>query len=448
MIEWRWRGAGALASCGLASLSTQGVQGAGAGGTHPAMIASRDGTDLAGGEECGGQPFAAIEHGQAAIESLVDLDGHSGIGALSAIGLDLEVMGTDVHGVIVADRTAVFEAADRVQIHVARDRTKRGGAMRRGTREALIVASDVGGQKGVCSSEVGDAREAELTDQPILKGAAEALDAAFRLRRRGGDPLDAEFGQRPADLGGIGPPAQLLLQRQRRLFRSMEDAVVIGVDGDRQAVGGDDLAEEQEVACRILALAEDGTHDGAGGVIDGVEQDEGGAAVLQPWVMTAVHLDEHAGAGHPLTALAVLRRPTAPGAAQAGGAQDSVHGGVGQVEILALGQELGEMPVVDPDVGGAGEADHPLADGGADATGGGAAAIAVHETPDPSSTIGLPKPPKLADREAHERRGLSHHQLAALQGIQDHEPLLRTLRQGDHASPLRTGRGRTFSRKS
>ncbi len=417
MIEWRRRGAGPLASCGLASLSTQGGQGAGAGGTHPSMVTSWDGTDLASGEECGGQSFAAIEHGQAAIEPLVDLDDHSGISALSAIGVDLEMMGTDVHGVIVADCTAVLEAADRVQIHVARDRTKRGGALRRGAGEALIVAGEVRGQKGIRSGEVGDVREAELTDQPILEGAAEALDTAFRLRRRGGDPLDAEFGEGPADLGGIGAPAQLLLQRQRGLFRSVEDAVVIGIDGDRYAVGRGDLAEEQEVARRILALAEDGPQDGAGGVIDGMKQDEGGAAVLQPGVMTAVHLDEHAGAGHPLTALAVLGRPTAPRAAQAGGAQDPVHRGMGQAEIVALGQELSEMPVVDPDVGGAGEADHPFTDGGADATRGGAAAIAVHETPDPSSAIGLPKPPKLADREAHERRGLSHHQLAALQGI-------------------------------
>src|SRR5205809_2933533 len=102
-------------------------------------------------------------------------------------------MGTDTHRVIVGDRTAVLEAADRVQIQVARDRTKRGGAIRRGAREALIVAGGVGGQEGVRSGEVADAREAELTDHPILEGAAEALDAAFRLRRRGGDPLDAEF---------------------------------------------------------------------------------------------------------------------------------------------------------------------------------------------------------------------------------------------------------------
>ncbi len=172
-------------------------------------------TDLGGGQEFGGQPFAAIEDSQAAIEPLVDLDGDPGKGARPAIGLDLEVMGTDVHGVIVADRAAILEAADRVQIPVAGDWTKRGDALRGGTGKALIVAGDVGGQKGVRASEVADAREAELTDQAILEDSAQAFDAAFRLRRGGGDPLDAEFGEGPTDLSGVGAPAQLLLQRER-----------------------------------------------------------------------------------------------------------------------------------------------------------------------------------------------------------------------------------------
>jgi hypothetical protein len=29
-------------------------------------------------------------------------------------------------------------------------------------------------------------------------------------------------------------------------------------------------------------VAEDGTEDGAGGIVDGVEEDEGGTAVLEP----------------------------------------------------------------------------------------------------------------------------------------------------------------------
>lgn len=149
MIEWGRRGAGPLASRCFASLSTQGGQRGGAGGTHPSMVSSRNVRDLAGGQEFGRQSFAAVEHGQAAIEPLVDLDDQAGVGPLSAIGLDLEVMGTDVHRVIVTDCAAVLEAADRVQIPMVGDRTKRGDALRRGAGEALIVAGEVGGQKSV-----------------------------------------------------------------------------------------------------------------------------------------------------------------------------------------------------------------------------------------------------------------------------------------------------------
>jgi len=120
---------------------------------------------------------------------------------------------------------------------------------------------------------------------------------------------------------------------------------------------------------------------------------------------------------------------------------------MGEDEIFPLGQELGEMAVVDAGVRGAGEADHPLPDRRTDAPGGGTAAIAVHETSGTAPSIGPADPPKLADGEAHEGGGVGHYQLTALEGIEDDEPLLCPLRQRDHASPVRTGRGRTFSLK-
>jgi hypothetical protein len=155
----------------------------------------------------------------------------------------------------------------------------------------------------------------------------------------------------------------------------MEDAMVVGVDGDRHPVGGGDLAEEEQVA---------------------------------------------------------------------GSPEDAVQRGMGEDEIFSLGQEFGEMPVVDADVGGADEADHPIPDDRTDAAGGRGAAIAVDEGLDPAPTVGSPKTPELAHGEADEGRRLGHHHLPALEGIEDHEPLLRRLCQCDHASPVRTGRGGHF----
>ncbi len=45
---------------------------------------------------------------------------------------------------------------------------------------------------------------------------------------------------------------------------------------------------------------------------------------------------------------------------------------------------------------------------------------------------------------AHEGGRFGQYDLAMLEGIEDHESLLSTLYQCHHASPLRTGRGRTF----
>lgn len=66
----------------------------------------------------------------------------------------------------------------------------------------------------------------------------------------------------------------------------------------------------------------------------------------------------------------------------------------------------------------------------------------------PPPTVGPAETPDLAHGEPDEGCRLGHQDLTPLQSIEDHEPLLRTLRQGNHASPLRTGWGRTFSLKS
>lgn len=79
---------------------------------------------------------------------------------------------------------------------------------------------------------------------------------------------------------------------------------------------------------------------------------------------------------------------------------------------------------------------------------GGPAAIAVDECCGAASVIGGPEPTDLADREAEYLGGLGHLQITPLQGIEDHEPVLRFWYQDDlphSASRFRPGRGRTFS---
>lgn len=59
--------------------------------------------------------------------------------------------------------------------------------------------------------------------------------------------------------------------------------------------------------------------------------------------------------------------------------------------------------------------------------------------------IGSPEPADVADGESHELCSLSHTEFAAIEGVEDLQTLLSLVRQGDHASPVRFRRGRTFS---
>lgn len=154
----------------------------------------------------------------------MDLDTSAGVGAPSGVGEDLKMVRPEAHRVVVLDGPQVLEAADGVQVEVRRDRTKRRRPVCGRACEALIVARDVGGEEGVRAREVSDAGQAQFTDQSILEGAAGPLDASLGLGRRGGDPLDAQFGEGAADLSGSGLTAQLLLKRERRALRPLEDA--------------------------------------------------------------------------------------------------------------------------------------------------------------------------------------------------------------------------------
>jgi hypothetical protein len=388
------------------------------------------------------------ENREGAIEALMDLDARSRIRSPSGIRQDLQLVRAEGHRVVVLDGAQVFEAADGVEVAVGRQRAKGRPSFSGGAGEATIVAGDVGGEEGVGAGEVADAGEAQFTDQPILESTAHALHATFGLGRRGRDPLDAQFGQRAADLGGRRFTAELLLQREWRARSPFEDPVPVGVDSDGDPMRRDELAEQEEIARGILPLAEDGPEDHPGGIVNGVQEHESGAASLEPEVVAAVHLDEEAGAPHPLPALAVLRGATALGAAQACCPQEAVDGGVREDDRLVLREELGEMFVVDAGVGRPSERDDPSPDGRTYAAGRRAASVAMDEGLGATTTIGLPEPPEVADREADESRGGRHHHFTAVQGVENNQPLVGTLRQGDHASPLRMAGGRTFSLKS
>ena len=68
----------------------------------------------------------------------------------------------------------------------------------------------------------------------------------------------------------------------------------------------------------VLLLAEEGVDHDAGGIVDCDQQRERRRLVPQPRVMTAVHLDQHALARHPLAAHTVLGWTPSPRTAETG----------------------------------------------------------------------------------------------------------------------------------
>src|SRR3546814_3470859 len=106
-------------------------------------------------------------------------------------------------GVVVADPALVLNAQDLAPGAGAVGYEGRGGLLG-GDGEAGIVRGDVDlGEPAVGRLDLPDAGQPELLGQAVLECAEGPLGAAARLGRIGGDVLDAELGQRPADLGEL-----------------------------------------------------------------------------------------------------------------------------------------------------------------------------------------------------------------------------------------------------
>ena len=127
-----------------------------------------------------------------------------------------------------------------------------------------------------------------------------------------------------------------------------EDSVPVSVEGDGYAEMLHQALEQQEVVVGGLFPAEEGVDHRASGIVDGDQQSERRYPAPQPWVMTAVHLDQHAFPGHALAADPVLGRTPSPRTAQPSVDQDAPQGGPADVDALSLAQQLAEMGVVGP----------------------------------------------------------------------------------------------------
>ena len=83
-----------------------------------------------------------------------------------------------------------------------------------------------------------------------------------------------------------------------------------------------------------------------------------GTVLAQPPVETAVDLHQHPGLRHPLSPDPMLGRTPFARARDACLGQNAPHGRPAEVDALSVPEQLGEVGVVGPGVGGAGQLDH------------------------------------------------------------------------------------------
>ena len=267
------------------------------------------------GEPCGRELLTPVIDRQRAVQVRVDGDAGSGITPAAGAGPELEQAAVEGEGIVVPDGPLVLEAADPVELVGGRSRPPGRLGLRGRVREARIIAREKPVEHALRLGERAGLGEAEFGDEPILKGAKEAFDPAFPFRRGRRDPADAEFLEGPADLRGFDSPVQLLGEGERCAGIAMKDPMPIGIGSRGDAIAADEPAEQAEIALGVFLRTKDAGEDLSRRIVDGGVKHEPGAAVLEPGMVAAVHLDEQAGLGHALPSATMARRPTPAGTA-------------------------------------------------------------------------------------------------------------------------------------
>ena len=383
------------------------------------------------GEASGGEGLAAIGDRDGPIQMRVDVDAGAGEAAPTRPGVELDEAAVQLHRVIVLDGTAVFEAAHALKGGPRWGGAPGGGGLRGRVREAGIVTGEQVVDDALGLGERARLGESQFDDEAILESAEEALNPTLRLWGVRPDPLDAKFLERPSDLGLARDAAELVVEGERRVRIRAKDPMAIGVHRGREPVAADEVTEEEEIAVSILFRTKHGAQDTAGGIVDGGEEDETGAAVLEPWMVAAIELDEEARLRHALSATTMPGGPAGAGTADAGGAQQALHRAAREPDPLAFGEQFGEVVIIHAGVAGPGEGDDPGSQCCREAPGRGAAAVAMGEGTEAQPAQAGEKPADVSQRDLQELGSGPSRQSPVLDLSENMHSLLLLLRQSD-----------------
>src|ERR1700680_141372 len=194
-------------------------------------------------------------------------------------------------------------------------------------------------QKRVGGFEVCNLGQAQLLDQPVLRGQETAFHAAFGLRRKGRNPADAQFPQAASELSQpVGHLALLFAFPFSR--RDGEHRVTIGVDVYHAPVLVQVFPQHRHVEARRVAF-----HKAAptptGGVIDHPHQIATRSSPFQPVVLGGVPLHQFAERAAPGTPTVNLLKFPAARCPQAGLGHPGSNRFLADVDFMQLGQLFG-----------------------------------------------------------------------------------------------------------
>jgi hypothetical protein len=188
--------------------------------------------------------------------------------------------------------------------------------------------------------------------------------------------------------------------------------------------------QDGQIGEAVLGRPEGRADDRAGRVIDGADQGQPWATPLEPVMRAAVDLDEQPGLGHPRSTTPVLRRPPRPDRPDPGVTEQALERRAPDDDPLVLGQQLGEVAVVDPAIACAGEFDDPLPGARLDASWRGSPAVAVDDPIDPQRAKAAAQPPGRPLAGAEQPGGFNDRQRALPPAGQDIDSLLVSCIQG------------------
>ena len=142
-----------------------------------------------------------MKHRQGTIGILVDPYGALHVMEAVAIWGDLQMPPLIPHRVVVGDDALLLEAENLGEVR-PNPGDEGGAGFRRRYRKASVVGrKKLLGEIPVGRCHRGDLGQGQLFGQPILEGAEDALGAAPRLRRIGGNQRDSQLLQRAMDRG-------------------------------------------------------------------------------------------------------------------------------------------------------------------------------------------------------------------------------------------------------